>query len=112
MPDAARAEALITHFDPVAGDAAAVVALLCRCLLEGRSWVSAKKFVAEHPGTGDVFAAILERPLDPGGFALDAVSAAVHFTGRLDALRKASEFAGDGNYCPVLVGVFLGAAGR
>jgi ADP-ribosylglycohydrolase len=109
VPDAARVEALITHFDPIAGDAAAVVALLCRCLLEGKSWEAAKEFVAEHPKASNAFAEIMERPLDPGGFALDAVRTAIHFMGREDALRKASEFAGGANYCPVIVGAFLGA---
>jgi hypothetical protein len=109
VPDAARAEALITHHDPIAGDAAAVVALLCRCLLEGMTWEAAKEFVGRHPGTSAAFAEIIARPLDPGGFALDAVRAAIGFMDGEDALERAIEFAGEDNYCPVIVGALLGA---
>jgi len=110
VPDAARAEALITHLDPVAGDAAAVVALLCRSLLEGLNWKEALKFVAEHPKTHDAMNSILNRPLDPGGYAFDAVRAAIYFMDSEDALKEASLFAGASNYCPVIVGAFLGAS--
>jgi ADP-ribosylglycohydrolase len=109
VPDAARAEALITHLDPVAGDAAAVVALLCRCLLNGLTLEAAKVFVAEHPRTSEAFASIMLRPLGPSGFALDAVRAAIYFMDGKYALKEASAFAGASNYCPVIVGALLGA---
>jgi hypothetical protein len=112
VPDAARAEALITHFDPIAGDAAAVTALLCRCLVEGLSWEAANEFVAEHHRTNSAFAGIMERGLDPGGFAPDAIRAAFHFMDKENPLREASVFAGGGNYSPVIVGAFLGASGN
>ena len=109
LPDAARAEAFITHLDPVAGDAAAVVSLLCRHLLEGTSWSAAMELVAKHPKTQGAFASIMVRPLDPSGFALDVVRAAIHFMGAEDALKEASAFAGTNNYCPVIVGAMVGA---
>jgi len=65
-------------------------------------------FVEEHPGTNTAFASIMARPLNAGGFALDAVRAAVSFMDGEDALEKAFEFAGVGNYCPVIVGTLQG----
>ncbi len=109
VPSAARTEALITHLDPVSGDTAAVIALLCRGLLDGLTWNAAKNFVAAHPQTHDAFLLIMARPLDTGGFAPDAARAAIHFMDGDDALKEASSFAGDNNYCPVIVGALLGA---
>jgi hypothetical protein len=109
LPSAARAEALSTHLDPIAGDTAAVVALLCRGLLDGLTWDAAKDFVAGHPQTRDVFSMIMARPLNPSGCAPDAIRAAIHFMDGDDALSEASSFAGVSNYCPVIVGALLGA---
>ena len=110
LADAARKEARITHHHPHAGDAAAIVVLLCRHLLEGRSWERAKELVEMHPRTKEAYEAVMSQPLTPGGYALDAVRAALHFMDGEDALVNSKEFAGRENYCPVIVGALLGAS--
>ena len=103
----ARAEARITHRHPHAGDAAAVVALLCRHLIEGCSWKSAKKKVNEKEP--EAWLAIHAANISTGGYALDVVRTAIHFLDGNEPLTKALEFAGDQNYCPVVVGAIEGA---
>lgn len=103
----ARAEASITHQHPHAGDAAAVVALLCRHLIEGCSWESAKRNVSENEP--DTWSAVCKAGLSTGGYALDVVRTAIHFLDGDEPLAKALEFSGDQNYCPVVVGAIEGA---
>ena len=106
---AAREQAGMTHVHPLAGDAAAAVALLIRALISGDCWAAAiaglrpQLLPARAPGES----------LDAGGFsphvlraALHFVSGAASFDGALDA---AVSFAGAANYCPVLVGALAGA---
>lgn len=103
---AARAEASITHQHPHAGDAAAVVALLCRHLIEGCSWEIAKRNVSESEP--DAWSAVLGANLSTGGHALDVVRTTIHFLDGDEPLTKALEFSGDQNYCPVVVGAIEG----
>jgi ADP-ribosyl-[dinitrogen reductase] hydrolase len=106
---AAREEARITHLHPHAGDAAVVVALLCRHLLEGKPWALAKDLVAEHEQ--DAWAAIHAAPISNGGYALDVVRTALYFLESKDPLARAVMFAGPQNYCPVIVGALEAARG-
>ncbi len=113
LVEAAKADAALTHFDPLAGDVAAAVAVLCRMLMDGVPWQEAKPIAADGrlPETA---AAIVggdgALPTD-GGYAPEVLHAAVHF---LDAfgpdvgLVEAKAFAGGANYCPVLVGAIGG----
>ena len=103
----ARAEASITHQHPYAGDAAAVVALLCRHLIEGCSWEEAKRNVSESEP--DAWSAVDKADLSTGGYALDVVRTAIHFLDGDEPLARALEFSGDQNYCPVVVGAIEGA---
>jgi ADP-ribosylglycohydrolase len=103
----ARTEASITHQHPHAGDAAAVVALLCRYLIEGCSWEEAKRNVSENES--DAWAAVCSADLSTGGNALDVVRTAIHFLDSDEPLTRALEFSGDQNYCPVVVGAIEGA---
>jgi len=109
-------EARLTHLHPLAGDAAAAAAVLCRGLIRGRPWNEALAAAAEgrSPETVD---ALLGKPdrkqLRQGGFAPDVLKAAVFFTGQsesfADALVAAIAFAGPPNYSPVLLGAIAGA---
>lgn len=101
----ARADARLTHFDPLAGDVAAAAASLCRALVRGRSWQEARSASSEFAG---------ERELPrEGGYAPDVFEAAIHFVSASpdfdNALERSFAFAKAANYCPVLVGVIAGA---
>ena len=115
LPDLAIQEARITHHHPLAGDVSAAVVVLCRALLDGMTYEKAKAFAAKDrlPETREALLNFDDRPLSASGFSPEALRAAIHFIDRSpcasDAVEAASLFAGDGNYCPVLVGVISGA---
>lgn len=119
IPDAAVAtsaiaEARRTHRHPLAGDAAAAVAVLCRALVRGRPWDEAlvAAGAGRLPETRHALATDAAL-LSAGGFAPDALRAAVHFVGSSasfgDALARSIAFARPSNYSPVLVGSIGGA---
>ena len=58
-----KADAALTHHDPLAGDVAAAVAVLCRVLMGGASWPAAK-LVAAEGRLPETVAAITEGGLD------------------------------------------------
>jgi len=115
LPDLARREASLTHQDPLAGDAAAAVVVLCRSLIKGTDWTAA--LAQASVGRDErIRAALLGKSnpsLHDGGFAPEALRAAVFFlstnTGFAAALEASMAFAGLENYSPVLVGAIAGA---
>jgi ADP-ribosylglycohydrolase len=98
-------EAGLTHYDPLAGEIAAIVVKLCRMLIRGVSW--------ENAFDRCVTSIIREGQFNSGGFAPDVLRAALYFVGSsatfAEALEKALVFAGMANYSPVLVGAISGA---
>jgi len=114
---AARKEAALTHLHALAGDVAAAVVVLCRGPIAGLAWPDAlARAAAGRPeatrkalcGSGADVGAI-----GRGGFAPEALAAAIHFLSQHDrlvtGLEAARAFAGPQNYCPVLVGSIGGA---
>ena len=115
LPQVAKAEADLTHRHPLAGDVSAAVACLCRALIRGHDWPAACN-EARNGRMQETIHALEDQSLDRlkrGGFAPDALAAAVHFVQQGDcfgdALADALQFAGPANYCPVLVGAIGGA---
>jgi hypothetical protein len=114
LVEAVKADAALTHYDRLAGDVAAAVAVLCRVLMEGMSWEEAK-LVAADGRLPETMAAVTagdgSLPTD-GGYAPEVLAAAVYFLNKHPpdvALAAAKTFAGGANYCPVLVGAIGGA---
>jgi ADP-ribosylglycohydrolase len=114
LPCLAMQEAQITHHHPLAGDVSAAVVVLCRALLDGMTYEKAKAFAAKDR-LSETREAILnpdDRPLSTSGFSPEALRAAIHFidqsSSASEAIKEASLFAGDDNYCPVLVGAISG----
>ena len=112
---AAASQALLTHVHPLAGEASAAAVLLCRFLVEGCSFDEALSRAAEGRAP-EVASALLEweaRAPGAGGYAPEALHAAVHFAGKArsfaEALEEALRFAGRENYCPVVAGAIAGA---
>ena len=111
LPDLAREEALLTHEDPLAGDVAAAVVILCRALVRGTAWETALHQAASgrQDPTRDALGDTQTRNhLHSGGYAPEVLRAACFFVSThadfQPALQAAIAFAGPENYCPVLVG--------
>ena len=108
-------EAALTHRHPLAGQASAVMASLCRSLIQGETWEPALDRALKNRSGAfrAAFKTSAAGPLSPSGFAPDALAAAVHFVAGAEsfetAFEAAIEFAGPANYCPVLVGALAGA---
>ena len=115
LPGCAITEARLTHHDPLAGDVAAAVTVLCRSLIRGVAWESAVRRSAEgrQAQTSEALFSGQEEPGTSGGYAPDVLRAAVYFVGSCssfaEALERSVAFAGPANYCPVLVGAIGGA---
>lgn len=110
---AAQSEARLTHRHPLAGDAAAAVAVLCRALILGEPWSLAVRRAASGRLPQTRNALLGREEMTRGGYAPEALHAAVHLvstsTRFAEALERAIAFAGPANYCPVLVGSIGGA---
>ena len=108
-------EATLTHHHPLAGDAAAAVAVLCRALIRGASWETTLARAAEDrlPEIRLALEATDTGRLVRSGFAPETLKAAVHLVSHAssfqDALAASLRFAGGANYAPVLVGAIGGA---
>lgn len=116
LEQAARREAALRHLHPQSGDVAVAVVLLCRELIQGTSWEDALG-IAQNARLAETQIAMASSKSSngpsAGGFAPDALTAAISFVGRSDnfddALEVSLTFAGPENYCPVLVGSIGGA---
>ena len=112
---AAVTEARLTHRHSLAGEVAAAVACLCRALIRGTQWSVALSVAAEDRSPETRRALEIRPPagLSRSGFAPEVLGAAVHFVNASDslptALARSIDFAGQANYCPVLVGSIGGA---
>jgi ADP-ribosylglycohydrolase len=108
-------EARLTHFDPLAGEVAAVVAGLCRGLIRGLPWEVALDRAKRGRSQATIRALGIDNraPLSPGGFAPEVLRAAVYFVAGAetfeDSLAEAHTFSGPVNYGPVLVGAIGGS---
>ncbi len=115
LPGCAITEARGTHHDPLAGDVAAAVSVLCRSLICGVAWESALQRSAgeRRRETSEALLCIREGPGTSGGFAPEVLRASAYFVGLSssfsEALERSLAFAGPANYCPVLVGAIAGA---
>jgi ADP-ribosyl-[dinitrogen reductase] hydrolase len=115
LPELAMQEARITHHHPLAGDVSAAVAVLLRALLDGTGYEQAKEFAAIDR-LRETREALLDpdgRPPHTSGHSPEALRAAIHFINHnprpVDAVSEAIIFAGNPNFCPVLVGAITGA---
>lgn len=119
----ARQEAALTHLHSTAADVSTAVALLCRGMIYGYEWKGVSRMVIGEKMYELLSKRMGETLQDPrylngvgppdGGFAPNAIGAAVYFLDRAEsfdeALDESIKFAGPANYCPVLVGAIGGA---
>ena len=103
--DFAKEEAKITHYHPDAGNCSAIMVLLCKYLLEGKSWIESKKTVSETEQLKSTWLNIQNANLNSGGYVLDVMHSALYFLDKENSLENSLLFAGSANYCPIIVGI-------
>jgi ADP-ribosylglycohydrolase len=88
----AKEEAALTHRHPLAGDASAAVAVLCRALIRGEPLQVARDRAARGRRE-EIAAAVADdsdvRTLSGGGYSPETLRAAMHFVGRYDGFDEA-----------------------
>ena len=89
----------------MAGNCSAIMALLCRYLIEGNSWIESKKIVKQNEELKSTWIKIEKANLNKGGYVLDVMHSAIFFLDRKNSLQASLSFAGSANYCPVIVGI-------
>jgi ADP-ribosyl-[dinitrogen reductase] hydrolase len=102
LPIIVRIEAQLTHHHPLAGETAAVCALLCRYMIEGNTWERSKELTSNMEPGG--WRTIYNAALSKDGFAPDVMHTAIHFLEQADPLKMSKAYAGPSNYAPVIVG--------
>jgi len=101
----ARQEAKITHYDEDAGNGSAIVVLLCRYLLEGKSYQDAQKLISGNRELKESWIKIKEANLRPDGYIFNVIHCALHFIDNNKSLEDTFKFAGKANYCPIIFSV-------
>ncbi len=101
----ARKEAKLTHFHDDAGYGSAVVILLCRYMLEGKSYKDAKELVSVNHKLKDSWEKIQKAELKPDGYVFNVIHSALHFIDNNKSLEDTFRFAGKANYCPIIFSV-------
>jgi len=101
----ARQEAKITHYDDNAGNGSAIVILLCRYLLEGKSWEKAKSLIGHHPDLNESWNKVKNAKLSADGYIFNVIHSALYFIDQNKSLSESIKFSGKANYSAILFSV-------
>ena len=101
----ARKEAKITHFDNDAGNGSAIVIMLCRYILEGKSFNHAENLISNDKDLKDSWIKLQNAKLKPDGYIYNVIFSAFHFIKKNKTLEDTFQFAGKANYCPIIFSV-------
>ncbi len=101
----AKKEAKITHFDEDAGNGSAIVIMLCRYLLEGKSYYDAENLISNNEVLKESWAKLQNAELKPDGYIYNVIFSALHFIKENKSLEDTFKFAGKANYCPIIYSV-------
>ena len=101
----AKKEAKITHYDDDAGNGSAIVIMLCRYLLEGKSYYDAENLVCNDKDLKDSWIKLQNAELKPDGYIYNVIYSALHFIKENKSLEDAIKFSGKANYCSIIFNV-------
>ena len=100
----ARDEAKITHYHEDAGNGSAIVVMLCRYLLEGKTFDEALEMLSKHKDLKLSWIKVQNAELKPDGYIFNVIYSALHFIRENKSLDDAIKFSGKATYCSVLFG--------
>ena len=103
----AKQEAKITHFDDDAGNGSAIVIMLCRYLLEGKSLEVAENLISRNKNLKESWIKLQNAKLQPDGYIFNVIHSALYFITQNKSLDDAIKFSGKANYCSVLFGAIM-----
>ncbi len=103
----AKQEAKITHFDDDAGNGSAIVIMLCRYLLEGKSFDDAEILISNNKDLKESWTKLQNAKLKPDGYVYNVIFSALHFIKENKSLEDAIKFSGKANYCSIIVSVIM-----
>ena len=103
----ARQEAKITHFDDDAGNGSAIVIMLCRYLLEGKSYYDAENLVCNHNDLKNSWTKLQNAELKPDGYIYNVIYSALHFIKENKSLEDSIKFSGKANYSSIIASVVM-----
>mgnify|MGYP001258428126 CR=1 FL=1 len=98
----ARDEAKITHYHKDAGNGSAIIVILCRYLLEGKSFNEAQEIIATNNDLKQSWNKVQNAELKPDGYIFNVIHSAIHFIKHNKSFDETIRFAGKANYCPIL----------
>ena len=75
----ARDEAKITHYHEDAGNGSAIVVMLCRHLLEGKSFEEAKELISTNNELKQSWMKVQNAELKPDGYIFNVIHSALYF---------------------------------
>ena len=101
----AKQEAKITHFDDDAGNGSAIVIMLCRYLLEGKSFEDAENLISNSKDLKESWTKLQNAKLKPDGYVYNVIFSALYFIKENRTLEDAIKFSGKANYCSIIYGV-------
>ena len=101
----AKKEAKITHYDEDAGNGSAIVIMLCRYLLEGKSYHDAQNLVSNDKDLKDSWVKLKKAELKPDGYIYNVIFSALHFIKEEKTLAEVIKFSGKANYCSIIFNV-------
>ena len=101
----AKKEAKITHYDEDAGNGSAIVIMLCRYLLEGKSFYDTQNLVSNDKDLKDSWIKLQKAELKPDGYIYNVIFSALHFIKEERTLADAIKFSGKANYCSIIFSV-------
>ena len=101
----AKLEAKITHFDDDAGNGSAIVIMLCRYLLEGKSFEVAENLISRNKNLKESWTKLQNAELKPDGYIYNVIFSALHFIKENKSLKDVIKFSGKANYCSIIFGV-------
>ena len=101
----AKKEAKITHYDEDAGNGSAIVIMLGRYLLEGKSYHDAQNLVSNDKVLKDSWIKLKKAELKPDGYIYNVIFSALYFIKEEKTLAEVIKFSGKANYCSIIFNV-------
>eukprot|EP01083_Nonionella_stella_P112920 332644_1 len=127
LEDVAFEESCLTHYAPLSRSCSIAVNYLCRALINGHKWNESLQICHTNIQDEDIKTILqifiqnkaeinrnnYKIKLEMGGYAPEVLKAALYFLNEYEtfdaSLNASIQFAGNANYCPVLVGSIGGA---